>query len=134
MKGETMHKVKITVLEVTFSKERAAKYATKGYGPCELHEAGQVFYSNGWQKPSGLCDNAWNCMRDYVLAIAQGAGFIYGDGAWMNREGMVVVSCNDGLRPVIFKVERTDLPSDTFNEDLATCKSLHHDPENTSTR
>jgi uncharacterized repeat protein (TIGR04076 family) len=134
MKGERLKKVKITVIDVTYNKERAAKYAPKGYGKCELHSVGQVFYSNGWQKPTGLCDNAWNCMRDYVLAISQGAGYIYGDGGFTNKEGMVIVSCNDGIRPVIFKVERTDMVSDTFNEDLSVCRNFHKDPNNTSTK
>lgn len=134
MKGETLKKVKISVIEVTFSKERARLYAPEGYGECELHDVGQVFYSNGWQKPTGLCDNAWNCMRDYVLAISQGAGYIYGDGGFTNREGMVIVACNDGIRPVIFKVESTDMVSDTFNEDLTIIKSMYKDYNNTSTK
>ncbi len=134
MKGEKLRKVKISVIEVTFNKERAEKYAPEGYGSCELHSVGQVFYSNGWQKPTGLCDNAWNCMRDYVLAISQGAGYIYGDGGFTNKEGMVIVSCNDGIRPVIFKVEKTDMIADTWNEDLETVRDQHKDPDNTSTR
>ncbi len=36
---------------------------------------------------------------------------------------MVIVACSDGIRPVIFKVERTDMPSDTFNEDLEICRA-----------
>lgn len=134
MKGEKLKKVKISVINVTYNEELAVLYAPKGYGLCELHAVGQVFYSNGWQKPSGLCDNAWNCMRDYVLAIAQGAGYIYGDGGFTNQEGMVIVSCNDGIRPVIFKVERTDLVADTWNEDLDTIRSQHMDENNTSTK
>lgn len=51
-------------------------------------------------------------MRDYVLAISQGAGYIYGAGGFTNREGMVIVSCNDGIRPVIFKVKITEKLSD----------------------
>ena len=73
-------------------------------------------------------------MRDYVLAISQGAGYIYGDGGFTNREGMVIVSCNDGIRPVIFKVEKTAMDADTWNEDLQTIKKQHMDPENTSTK
>ncbi len=134
MKGETLKKVKISVIDVTYNRERAALYAPEGYGLCELHAVGQVFYSNGWQKPSGLCDNAWNCMRDYVLAISQGAGYIYGDGGFTNQEGMVIVSCNDGIRPVIFKVEKTDLVADTWNEDLDTIRDGHMDPNDTSTK
>lgn len=133
-KHERLKKVKISVLEVTFNQERAEKYAPPGYGLCELHSVGQVFYSNGWEKPIDFCDNAWNCMRDYVLAISQGAGYIYGYGGFTNQPGMVIVSCNDGIRPVIFKVEKTDMVADTWNEDLSIVKTLHHDPNNTSTK
>ena len=27
---------------------------------------------------------------------------------WIDREGVAICSCNDGLRPVIMKIERTD--------------------------
>lgn len=122
------------MIDVTYNEERAAKYAPEEYGFCPLHQVGQIFYSNGWEIPSGLCDNAWSCMKDYVLAISQGAGYIYGKGGFTNRKGMVIVSCNDGIRPVIFKVEKTDMTADTWNEDLATAKSKHMDPDDTSTK
>lgn len=73
-------------------------------------------------------------MRDYVLAISQGAGYIYGDGWFTNREGMVIVSCLHGIRPVIFKVEKTDMIADTWNEDLETVRDQHKDPDDTSTK
>ena len=34
------------------------------------------------------------------------AFFYYGD--WIRKPGVAICSCNDGLRPVIFKIERTD--------------------------
>ena len=42
-------------------------------------------------------------------ALAHGAGkslFYYGD--WIKKPGVAIVSCNDGLRPVIMKLEATD--------------------------
>lgn len=45
----------------------------------------------------------------YVFALAHGAGnqlFYYGD--WIRKPGVAICSCNDGLRPVIFKLEATD--------------------------
>ena len=42
-------------------------------------------------------------------ALAHGAGeglFYYGD--WIRRPGVAICSCNDGLRPVIFKLETTE--------------------------
>ena len=32
--------------------------------------------------------------------------FYYGD--WIRKPGVAICSCNDGLRPVIFKLEATD--------------------------
>ena len=46
---------------------------------------------------------------DEELAREYGAGeglFYYGD--WIRKPGVAICSCNDGLRPVIFKIERTD--------------------------
>ena len=43
------------------------------------------------------------CIRD------SGAGdglFYFGD--WIRQPGVAICSCNDGLRPVIFKLEATD--------------------------
>ena len=44
----------------------------------------------------------------YAFALAHGAGegvFYYGD--WIRKPGVAICSCNDGLRPVIFKLEAT---------------------------
>ncbi len=117
--GQTLKKVKITVLKVTFNEELAREYAVPGYPPCVVHSEGQVFYSNGWQKPAGLCDYAWNSMRDFVLSAAQGGGYILGDGNWLRHENMAIVSCSDGIKPVIFKVEMTDMDADIIEGDLA---------------
>ena len=35
--------------------------------------------------------------------------FYYGD--WIRQPGVAICSCNDGLRPVIMKLEATDIPS-----------------------
>ena len=31
-----------------------------------------------------------------------------GSGDWIKKPGVAIVSCNDGLRPVIMKLEATD--------------------------
>ncbi|WP_295361583.1 TIGR04076 family protein [uncultured Pseudoramibacter sp.] len=133
MSDDKLHKVKISVIRRNFYEDLAKEYGTEGIGPCFMHQPGQVFYSNGWQKPSGLCDNAWHCMKDYVLSISQHGGYIYGKGGWCNQKDMCVVGCNDGLRTVIFKLEATDMESDLLNEDPETINQ-HMDPNNTSTK
>ena len=107
----TMKQVKITVLKTMLNQELAAEYGVDGLGPCPMLEAGQVFFAD-YAKPDGLCDEAWKAIYQYVFALAHGAEnfrFYYGD--WIKTPGVAIVSCNDGLRPVIFKLEATDKTS-----------------------
>ena len=105
-----MHQVKITVLKTTCDQALAEEYGAPGIGPCPMLKAGQVFYAD-YAKPQGLCDEAWKAIYQYVFALAHGAGtFYYGD--WIDKPGVAICSCNDGLRPVIFKLEATDRPSE----------------------
>ncbi len=107
-RGAPMKKVKITVLKTTLDRELAAEYGAEGLTACPMLREGQVFYAD-YAKPDGLCDEAWKAIYQYVFALAHGAGeglFYYGD--WIRKPGVAVCSCNDGLRPVIFKLEATD--------------------------
>lgn len=103
-----MKKVKITVLKTTLDTELTNEYGVKGLTACPMHKAGQVFYAD-YAKPEGFCDEAWKAIYQYVFALAHRAGndvFYYGD--WIRQPGVAICSCNDGLRPVIFKLEATD--------------------------
>lgn len=103
-----MKKVKITVLKTTFDKELAAEYGAVGITACPMMKEGQTFYAD-YAKPEGFCDEAWKAVYQYVFALAHGAEkevFYYGD--WIREPGVAICSCNDGLRPVIFKLEATD--------------------------
>ena len=103
-----MNKVKITVLKTTFNEELAAEYGAAGLKACPMLKEGQVFYGD-YAKPDGFCDEAWKAIYQYAFALAHGAGndvFYYGD--WIRVPGVAICSCNDGLRPVIFKLEATD--------------------------
>lgn len=102
-----MKKVKITVLKKTFDEELAKEYGANGLTSCPMLREGQVFYAD-YAKPEGFCDEAWKAIYQYVFALAHGAGnqvFYYGD--WIKKPGVAICSCNDGLRPVIFKLETT---------------------------
>lgn len=110
-----MKKVKITVVETTFNKNLAEKYAHAGLKPCSYNTVGQIFISNGWQKPKGLCANAWKSMQEYVFTLAHGGGNFY-DG-WLKNPKAAMIACNDGFRPVIFKVEALDEDIDKMFED-----------------
>ena len=106
-----MNKVKITVLKTLFLEDIAAAYGKAELGPCQAMQEGQVFYADV-KCPAGFCHTAWNCIYQYVFALANGGGkeyFFYND--WANQPGLAISSCNDGYRPVIFKREATDIPS-----------------------
>lgn len=106
-----MKKVKITVLKTTLDKALAEEYGAEGLTACPMMKEGQVFYAD-YAKPEGFCDEAWKAIYQYAFALAHGAGgdvFYYGD--WIKQPGIAICSCNDGLRPVIFKLEATEAVS-----------------------
>ena len=101
-----MQKVRITVLKCGWNQDLVDKYASPGLKPCTYQREGMVFISNAWQKPEGLCDNAWKSMMEYVFALSHGAGNFY-DGELKNPR-QFIASCNDGLRPVSYLIEVLD--------------------------
>lgn len=103
-----MKNVKITVLKTTFDRELADEYGVEGLPTCPIHKVGEVFYA-AHAKPEGFCDEAWKAIYQFAFALAHGAEnglFYYGD--WIRKPGTAICCCNDGLRPVIFKLEATD--------------------------
>ena len=86
-----------------------AKYENPIQDACLLHE-GQVFIADGWEKPAGLCDSAWETMSPFVLTLSCVGKGIYGD--WMKNERSAMISCNDGFRPVSFLIEAMDEEAD----------------------
>ena len=104
-----MSKVKITILKTTLNEDLAKEYGVKGISICPLMKEGQVFYSD-YSKPEGFCDEAWKAIYQHVFALANGSnGWYFDDWIDSNKHrGVAIVSCNDGLRPVIIKLERIE--------------------------
>ena len=82
-----MNKVRITVLKTTFDKELADKCGVAGAEACPMLVEGQEFYAD-YSKPEGS----------------------YPD--WVRVPRLAIASCNDGIRPVVFKTEMTDIPAE----------------------
>ena len=97
-----MRNCKITVMRIARYDDLIEKYENPMRHPCNMHE-GQVFFTDGWNKPKGICDSAWETLSPFVMALCYGAEGIY-DG-WMRNPKSVMLSCNDGFRPVSFLVE-----------------------------
>ena len=100
-----MKRVRITVVRKVCHRDLIARYENPIEHACDLSE-GQVFVSEGWQKPEGLCESAWQPLSPFVMALAHGATGLY-DG-WMKNPASAMLSCNDGFRPVSFLVEALD--------------------------
>ena len=112
-----MKRCKITILKRTLNEELAKEYAAPGFSKCPMMQEGQVFYAD-YAKPDGFCDEAWKAIYQYVFALSHGSGlFYYGD--WIREPGTAICCCNDGLRPVIFKLEATDQESEIDYEPVA---------------
>lgn len=105
-----MKKVKITVLKTTLDKELADEYGIEGLTACPMLQKGQEFYAD-YSKPDGFCDEAWKAIYQYVFALSHGMNDLFYYRDWIRKPGVAICSCNDGLRPVIFKLEKTDIES-----------------------
>lgn len=85
------------------------KYENPIEHACDLEE-GQTFIANGWEKPEGLCNSAWESMSAFVLALSHGGENFY--NGWMKNKKSAMISCNDGFRPVSFYIEALDEDKD----------------------
>lgn len=103
-----MNKVRITVMRVACYRDLMEQYENPIQHACDLKE-GQVFLADGWQKPAGFCDSAWDTLSPFVMTLAHGGENLY-DG-WMKNPRSAMLSCNDGFRPVSFLVEALDEPA-----------------------
>ena len=97
-----MKKVKITVMKTARYDDLIKKYENPIEHACEMRE-GQEFIANGWEKPNGFCQSAWDSVSAFVMTLACGGEDIY-DG-WMKDKKSAMISCNDGFRPVSFLLE-----------------------------
>ncbi|MDO4289831.1 MAG: TIGR04076 family protein [Eggerthellaceae bacterium] len=109
----SMNKVKITVLKTTFDEDLAREYGVEGLKACPMLREGQEFYAD-YAKPESFCDEAWKAVYQFAFALAHGGAqescFYHDD--WIRTPGVAIASCNDGIRPVIFKLEATDIPAE----------------------
>ena len=99
-------KLKITVLR-RFKPEEVFKEKPIGYGelgPCEVYKDGQEFIVEAdGEMPEGFCGWAWDDIYKDVQTLR-----FHGDFQWFTEEGASVNCCTDGLRPVVFRIERID--------------------------
>ena len=71
-----MKKIRITVLRKACYRDLMEKYENPILHACDMSE-GQVFIANGWEKPEGMCQSAWDSMSPFVMTLAHGGSNIY---------------------------------------------------------
>ena len=100
------YKVKITVLKRFEPSEvfEEAPVDVEGLTACSLFTDGQEFIvDESGKMPKGFCYWAWNDIFKAVTTLRFGGNF-----SWHSEKGVSVNCCTDGLRPVIFKLERIE--------------------------
>ncbi len=96
-------KVKITVLKKLSTKEIFGDNPPMGKakGACVEFDTGQEFVvGEDGNMPEGFCHWAWNDMYKVVTTLMYGGSFSE------KKDTAIVRCCTDGLRPVVFKLER----------------------------
>ena len=84
-------------------------------GPCPFFHVGDTFLLKRTPQQDDFyhlmngkfCGEAWDAVSRYVYTALQGGSIMKG---WTNDDRMMIACCNDGTRPVVFKIERIDIP------------------------
>ena len=100
---EKASRLKITVLRRFEPKEVLdTEYNGGPTSACSVFEDRQVFYveENG-RMPEGFCGWAWDDIYKVVNTLR-----FHGNFTWFGDPGVSVNCCTDGLRPVVFQIER----------------------------
>jgi uncharacterized repeat protein (TIGR04076 family) len=93
-------KVKITVLKKLLLEDIAKEYANEGLPACKLFQEGQEFVTDGRTVPEGFCTWAWADIFKDIIFVRNNM-----DCVGTRDKKSMVVSCTDGFRPVIFRIE-----------------------------
>ena len=110
------HECRITVLETKVFPEYQQQYlANPKSGPCPCFKPGDTFLlkrtnnrDDFYHMMNGrFCAEAWDAISRYIYTALQGGSIMH---RWTNDERMMIACCSDGKRPVIFKIERIDIP------------------------
>ena len=106
---QNMKKVRITVKKIARYDDLMEQYENPIVHACDM-QLGQTFVCNGWKKPEGFCDSAWDTVSSFVMTLSHGGENFY-DG-WMKNPKSAMISCNDGFRPVSFLLETMEEDAD----------------------
>ena len=100
-------KVKITILKTLYHEDLIDEYLLPekkaSYGPCYRFKVGQEYIIDSFEIPKDFCPWAWADIHKSILPIMFNA-----DLPVSIKPGLIIASCTDGLRPVVFKIENIE--------------------------
>ena len=111
-------------------------------GPCPCFQVGDEFLfrredgnDDFWHfgrnlDPKFPCAEAWDCISRYIYTALAGGAIMKG---WTADERIMIACCNDGTRPVVFKIERRDIPETAEEEAWLATADFSHGKEDAYT-
>ncbi|MBQ7640901.1 MAG: TIGR04076 family protein [Acholeplasmatales bacterium] len=93
--------LKITALKKIEYKDLMDEFELPQLNACNI-KIGDIFLTDGINKPTDLCDSAWLTLKPFIDSIINKKPLFEN---WMKDKSKAIVSCNDGFRPVSFLIE-----------------------------
>jgi len=88
-----------------YNQDFANQYTQSAAPKCESFEDGQEFIDeNMVRPPEDFCAWAWIDLQRSIQTLLRGGNF--SDSGWMKKDNELIACCSDGIRPVVFKLER----------------------------
>ena len=134
-----MKKCRITVVRMADYTDLQEKYlADPKSGPCPFFKPGDTFLLKRTQQQDDFyhlmtgkfCGEAWDAVSRYVYTALQGGSIMKG---WTKDDRMMIACCNDGTRPVIFRIERIDIPENDEEQEWLAKQNFKNTAENAYT-
>ncbi len=99
-------KVKVTVVkkfspEDVFGHEMIRENGEKIL-PCSYKEGQEFIVDHHFDRPKDFCGQAWQDIYTTLMIYHFGGDYAY------PKSGVTYQPCGDGMRPVIFKIEKID--------------------------
>ncbi|MFX1284205.1 MAG: TIGR04076 family protein [Promethearchaeota archaeon] len=100
-----MTTIKITVIkkfspEEIFGQEIIRHSTGKAIPICSMEEGKEYFVESEYEMPDDFCPRFWYDTHDIITMFICGGDFEY------PKPNVTYVPCRDGVRPVIFKIEK----------------------------
>lgn len=104
MEDTKCYDVKITILKKLKVEDIHKEYAKSNVPViCAKGQEGDEYISKNCEMPDKFCTGAWGGLKSKVSLLASGD-----NNPYVKQDGIAIHSCNDGLNPVIYKLERVE--------------------------